>query len=102
MRRRVTMWLARVRLLDRASFGLEQPPQQDQQWQRQPLSQTRPNVKGVMRGMMWMLGKERKRFQNLPGPKPWRGSRQRVSWKPMKMTARMKRARDCSAAPVGR
>ena len=53
MRRRVTTWLARVRLLDKASLGFEQP-QQQQQWQQQPSSQTSPKVNGVTRGTMRM------------------------------------------------
>ena len=64
IRRRVAMWLARLRLLDKASLGFEQP-QQQQQWQQQPSSQTRPNVKGVTRGTMRMWGKERSRLKNL-------------------------------------
>ena len=53
MRRRVAMWFARLRLLDKASLGFEQP-QQQQQWQQQPSSQTSPKVNGVTRGTMRM------------------------------------------------
>jgi len=66
MRRRVTMKLARVRFFERASLGFEQP-QQEQQWQTHFSSQTRPKVKGVISGMMWMCGKDRNTFQNRPG-----------------------------------